>query len=104
VLGNFSTSYGYSPQGRIRFIADQGWFELEPSMNYTGLRMRGHRDNRTEEISLPQRDHFALEMDHFADCVMSNKTPQTPGEEGLRDMKIMLAIYESAKTGRPVKV
>jgi predicted dehydrogenase len=104
VLGNFTTSYGYSPQGRIRFIADQGWFELEPSMNYTGLRMRVHRDNRTEEISLPQRDHFALEMDHFAECVMNNKDPQTPGEEGLRDVKIMLAIYESAKSGKPVKV
>jgi predicted dehydrogenase len=35
---------------------------------------------------------------------MNNKDPQTPGEEGLRDVKIMMAIYEAAKTGRTVKM
>ena len=28
----------------------------------------------------------------------------TPGEEGLRDLKLMMAIYEAAKTGKTVKV
>jgi hypothetical protein len=27
-----------------------------------------------------------------------------PGEEGLRDVKIMMAIYDSARTGRPVEL
>jgi predicted dehydrogenase len=27
-----------------------------------------------------------------------------PGEEGLRDVKIMTAIYESARTGKPVEL
>ncbi len=103
-MANFTTSYGYNPQGRIRFIADKGWFELEPSMNYTGLRMRVHRDNETNEITLPQVDHFAAEMEHMADCVTNNKDPQTPGEEGLKDIKYMMAIYESAKAGHPIKV
>ena len=48
----------------------------------------------------PQRDHFALEMDHMSECVMENKEPLTPGEEGLRDLKIMMAIYEAAKIGQ----
>jgi len=35
---------------------------------------------------------------------MENKEPLTPGEEGLRDIKLMMAIYEAAKSGRTVKV
>jgi predicted dehydrogenase len=104
VLGSFSTSYGYGSIGRIRAIASDGWFELEPSMNYTGIRMRVHRNNYIEEVMLPQRDHFALEMEHFSDCVMNNKDPLTPGEEGLRDIRTIKAIYESARTGRVVKL
>ena len=57
-----------------------------------------------EDRSLPQRDHFQLEMDHFSDCVQANKEPLTPGEEGLKDLKIIEAIYESGRTGKPVKL
>jgi predicted dehydrogenase len=43
-------------------------------------------------------------IDHMAESVRQNKTPKTPGEEGLRDIRLIMAIYESAKKGRPVKV
>jgi predicted dehydrogenase len=43
-------------------------------------------------------------MDHMSDCVMHNKEPVTPGEEGLRDITIMMAIYEAARTGKTVKL
>lgn len=56
------------------------------------------------EPTIPDKDQFALEMDHMAECVMQNKTPHTPGEEGLQDQRLIEAIYESARTGRPVKV
>ena len=40
----------------------------------------------------------------MSQCVMQNKEPLTPGEEGLRDLKIMMAIYEAARTGKTVKL
>jgi predicted dehydrogenase len=43
-------------------------------------------------------------MDDFAQCIMNNKTSKVSGEEGLRDVKIMMAIYESARSGKPVKL
>jgi predicted dehydrogenase len=52
---------------------------------------------------LGNRD-FQLEMDHFSECVQANKEPLTPGEEGLKDLKIIEAIYESARTGKPIKL
>jgi predicted dehydrogenase len=104
VLANCTSSYGYAGQNKYRVIATKGWFELEPATSYTGLRMKIRRNNATEDRDMPQRDHFALEMDHMSDCVMENKDPLTPGEEGLRDLKLMMAIYEAARTGRTVKV
>jgi len=38
-------------------------------------------------------------MDDFAKCVMANKQSRVPGEMGLRDVKIMTAIYQAAATG-----
>ena len=104
VLANCTSSYGFSGQNRYRVITTKGWFELEPATSYTGLRMRVRRGNVLEERSLPQRDHFALEMDHLSECVMSEKQPLTPGEEGLRDLKLMMAIYEAARSERTVKL
>jgi predicted dehydrogenase len=103
-LAQCTSSYGYAGQSRIRVIGTRGWAELEPATSYTGLRMRVRLGNRTEERDLPQRDHFAAEMDHLSDCVMQNKDVLTPGEEGLRDLKIMTAIYEAARTGKTVKL
>ena len=43
-------------------------------------------------------------MARCPECVLENKEPLTPGEEGLRDLRLMMAIYEAAKTGKTVKV
>jgi len=103
-LAQCTSSYGYAGQNRVRVIGTKGWAELEPATSYTGLRMRVRKGSAIEERDLGQRDHFALEMDHMSECVMNNKEPSTPGEEGLRDLRIMTAIYESARTGKTIKL
>ena len=104
VLANCTSSYGCAYRSHFQALATKGWFELDPGLSYSGLRMRVSRGNKIEEPSLGVRDHFAAEMDHMSQCVMQNKEPLTPGEEGLRDLKIMMAIYEAARTGKTVKL
>jgi predicted dehydrogenase len=104
ILANCTSSYGYANQNQYRVVGTTGWFEMDPATGYSGLRMTMHRGNLIEEKLLPAKDHFALEMDHMSDCVMQNKEPLTPGEEGLRDIKLIMAIYEAAQTGKTVKV
>lgn len=104
VLANCTSSYGYFPQSHFRVLATKGAFEVNPGSWYDGLRMNIQHDNIVEQRDLPVRNHFTLEMDHMSDCVMNNKQPNTPGEEGLRDLKIMMAIYESARSGKTVKL
>ena len=104
VLANCTSSYGYSSQSHTRVICTNGWYEMDPATIYDGLRLYVHRNNLSEEVNLPAKDHFTLEMDHMSDCVMNNQEPRTPGEEGLRDMKLIAAIYEAARTNKTLKV
>jgi predicted dehydrogenase len=54
--------------------------------------MRVWRGGAIEERVLPQRNHFAGEMDHFAECIIADTAPLTPGEEGLKDMRTIGSI------------
>jgi glucose-fructose oxidoreductase len=103
ILANCTSSYGVGVN-RFRVAKPRGSAEVEPALSYTGLRMRVLRGNTIEERVLPQRDHFALEMDHFAECILNDREPLTPGEEGLKDLKVMMAIYEAARSGRTVSL
>jgi predicted dehydrogenase len=104
ILANCSSSYGYFHQSHYRVMGTDARLCMDPATWYSGLRLWIERGNTIEQRDLPEVDHFAAEMDHMSDCVMQNKTPLTPGEEGLRDMTIISAIYEAAKTERTVKL
>jgi predicted dehydrogenase len=101
ILANCGSSYG-GGVNRHRVVKPRGAAELEPASSYTGLRMRVWRGGAIEERVLPQRNHFAGEMDHFAECILNDTAPLTPGEEGLKDMRIITAIYEAARSGRTI--
>jgi len=104
ILANCSSSYGYFHQSHFRVMGTEARLEMDPATWYSGLRLWIERGNTIDQRDLPVVDHFTTEMDHMSDCVMQNKEPLTPGEEGLRDLTIMMAIYEAAKSGRTVKL
>jgi len=43
-------------------------------------------------------------MDDFADCVVTGRKTPVSGEMGRTHMQIITAVYEAARTGKPVKV
>lgn len=104
ILANCSSSYGYFHQSHYRVMGTKGRLEMDPATWYNGNRMWIERDGKIEQIEISEKDHFAAEMDHMSDSVMQNKEPLTPGEEGLRDLTIIEAVYESAKSGKTVKL
>ena len=50
------------------------------------------------EKSFAKRDQFAAQLVYFSDCVLKNKEPEPSGLEGLADVRIVEAIYESARS------
>ena len=107
------TSYSTFNSKRYRVVGDKGWVEMDPAFSYRNLQLKRSQESQNttefvapvvEQINAPDKNQFAIEMDHFAECVVTGKKPYTPGEEGLQDQRIMEALYESARTGRPVKL
>jgi predicted dehydrogenase len=104
VLSNCASSYSTS-LNHFRANCTKGWAEVDPALGYDNVKFRyNDRTGPTKEPDVGKVDHFATEMDHFAECVMNNQEPRTPGVEGLKDLLVMEAIREAAKTGKTVKV
>ena len=104
VLATCSTSYVYQTTKRYHVLGTKGSLELAPATDYYERTLRVTTDKGTMETKVPYRNQFAAEMDHFAECVRTGKPPRTPGEEGLRDVRLMQAIYRAARTGRTVRL
>jgi predicted dehydrogenase len=94
------TSYAETLAGRLRAEAANGWFELQPAFGYGGL--AGSTSQNDGKLNLPNINQQAAQMDDFADCVLHNKPTRVPGEMGLRDVQLLLAIYRAAETGQKV--
>jgi len=91
---NCQTSYNKS-YNKLHADAENGWYELSPAYHYGPL--AGETSNGS--MDFPQIREQAVHMDRFAECIMQNETIKTTGEMGMRDMKIIEAIYQSIEQG-----
>jgi predicted dehydrogenase len=104
VLASCTSSYSCG-LNRYRAVGTRGWAECEPALSYRGVKFRkSGRGGQPEEPDLGDPNQFATEMDALAQCILENKEPKASGEQGLRDVKIMKAIYEAARSGNTVKL
>lgn len=79
----------------------KGWLKMEPHSAYRGN--KGSMSNGTE-INFPIENQQAKQMDEDAMAIMNNTDLIVPGEEGLRDIRVVEAIYKSAKKNCLVKL
>jgi predicted dehydrogenase len=57
----------------------------------------------TKHIALAA-NHYQLMAEHFADCVLNDAPLRFAPEDGRANMRVIDALYESARTGREVVV
>jgi predicted dehydrogenase len=107
-IASCSTSYAAHKSQMFRLNGSEAWAEMNPAYAYNGIRLKVSRvvegKEQGSDIAGDDKNQFAAELDHFAQCIQQDKEVHTPGEEGLQDQRIMEAIYESARTRRPVKL
>jgi predicted dehydrogenase len=104
VLAACTSSYSYQSVKRGRVFGDQAWLELDPLSDYEEHTMTIGTAEGEQEPQLQEGNQFAAEMDHLSECVLHNKAPRTPGEEGLRDVRYIMAIYQAAQEGKSIKL
>jgi predicted dehydrogenase len=99
LIATGKSSYNHN-WGHLKVEAEKGFFELQPAYGYGGI------TGKTSEgpMKFPQINQQALQMDDFAQCVRLNRVSRVPGEEGLKDMKVIDAIYRSLESGKKEKI
>lgn len=106
LIGHGFSSYS-SGHSHIRLTGTEGWIDMEPATGYGGHRMRFRRGGEEQAVTPPPgpgANQFAAQLDHLSQCIIEDRTPIVPGEEGLRDVRLMEAIYRSAAEGRRIAV
>lgn len=92
----------YSMNNLDSFFLDgeKGFAELKPATGY------GPIEGRTSvgELNFPHVTHQTVQMEEMAEMILNGKQPVVAmdGLEGLKDMKIIDAIYQAVKTGKKV--
>jgi glucose-fructose oxidoreductase len=93
------TSFSHSGN-HFRAEGKKGWIDFKSAFGYRGIVCETSRG----PLSFPPMNQQAALMDDFADCILTGRDSPVPGELGRRDMQIITAIYEAARTGKPVAV
>lgn len=93
-----SSSYCYSPYvSRQRYFGSKGSIEMQPATTYYDNRLVVETDGPGRKIDTGMSvTQFAAQVDGFAEAARANKPHRTPGEMGLRDLRLIEAIYRSA--------
>lgn len=98
VFAECMTSYGESAN-LLRVDCEKGWYQLKPFQSYDGIR-GSTSDGKMLDASLGPLPHMqARQMDDDALAIVNGTPFIAPGEEGLRDMRVIDATFASARAG-----
>jgi predicted dehydrogenase len=94
------STYSMNYLDRFYLNGEKGFAELLPATGYGPIKGR----TNSGELTQPHATHQTVQMDEMAAIILQNKKPVVPvdGEEAVKDMKIMDAIYLAVKTGKKV--
>lgn len=100
-VGTSTSSYNCHVD-RVFASADEGFFELSPAISYGPFVGRTSKG----ELNFPTINQQAAQLDGIGQFVLENKPlpVHINGEEGKKDMKVLDAIYEAARTGKKISL
>lgn len=101
VTGKIKTSFAENVNF-LNIVCEKGTIEMAPFSAYAGNKGKSPLGEINFPFDVPMEQVYQMDTD--AANIMAGKQPMVPGEEGLRDIKVVEAILESAKTGKRVKV
>jgi D-xylose 1-dehydrogenase (NADP+, D-xylono-1,5-lactone-forming) len=107
--GHFDISFECSRQSQYTVIGDKGGITCHTVWQLPGTtdvpRISWWTDDghKGEEV-FPPSNHFNLEIDHFSECVLNDRSPALSFEDALMNCKTIEAALKSAKERREVAI
>jgi len=104
-VAQFTCSFGCGNVASLELVGTKGMLRIEPAYEYAGeLKWSLSIGGKKQEKTFPAGDQFAPELEHFSDCILKGTRPEPDGHEGFADVRIVEAIFKSARTGRAVEI
>lgn len=104
-VATFVTSFNAADVAAYRIVGTKGHLHADPAYEYAeGLRYTVTIDGMRRTKQVGKRDQFAPELLYFSDCILNDTQPEPSGEEGMQDVRLIEALYESARKNRPVRI
>jgi predicted dehydrogenase len=101
----FVTSFNAADVGWYQIVGTKGDVSVDPAYEYAeGLSYRLTVNGKTTRVRIGKRDQFAPELLYFSDCIRKNREPEPSGYEGRQDVRIVEALYKSARIGKAVSI
>lgn len=96
------STYNMNNLDRFFLNGESGFAEMQPSTGYGPIKGRTNKG----ELTQPHATHQMVQMEEMSDIILQGKQPVVPvdGQEGVRDLKIIDAIYDAVKTGKKVEL
>lgn len=104
-LATFTVSFGAADSARYELVGTKGSIILDPAYEYSmGLNRTVKIDDREKTKEFPHVDQFAGELEEFSACILENREPEASAREAIGDLRVIEAIFESAESGRVVRL
>jgi predicted dehydrogenase len=104
-LANFTVSFGAALSETYKVIGSEGEIEAANAYRFeTARRIKLTRRGKVTERTFPHVENFSGQTAYFSDCILKGVRPEADGEEGLADVRAMLAIEEAARSGQAQKI
>jgi predicted dehydrogenase len=99
----FVLSYNGGDVDDYRIVGSKGSIFSDPAYQ-VGMKIEHEVKvgKESSKESFKKTDHFGGELKYFSDCIVNGSNPEPSGEEGMLDVRVLVAIEESLKTNRPV--
>jgi predicted dehydrogenase len=102
-FAQFTTSQGASDCSQFRIVGSEGSIDADPAYEYAeGDAFTVNVKGKKKTTKTLKRDQVAAELLYFSDCILKDKEPEPSGREGLLDVRVIQALYGSAKSGQAV--
>ena len=102
-LVHLHTSFAEEPTTALHIFGEDGQIELDHAYRHdVAVTLELTRRGEREVLTFEPTDQFAAEISYFSSCLLQDRLPEPSGIEGLQDVRLVEAIYRSARDGRPV--
>ncbi|GBR33505.1 Gfo/Idh/MocA family protein [Komagataeibacter oboediens] len=103
-IADFMVSYACAPVEGLTLFGSRGSVRAMPcytfgpsvAITYTTL-IDGKEDRRSHGPV----EQFGGEAFYFSECILNNRDPEPDGEDGLRDVRVLVAVEAALRTGKP---